>query len=151
MRAGGALALALTLIAVLAACSSKQPAMPRDCLAGRPSVSRALARAPDAVLLEGGSRLSTCLERADDDAELQDVGIGYVNAAEMLAAQVPRSDAAALRLGYLVGAARRGAQRTNGLGAELVRRLEQAIGVDGPPAARRAAYRRGLAAGERDG
>jgi len=32
-----------------------------------------------------------------------------------------------------------------------VRRLEQAVGVGGAPAARRAAYRRGLTAGERRG
>ena len=152
MRAGSALALLGTAFAAAAAgCSSEQPALPRDCLAGRPSVARALASAPRAVLLEGGTRLSTCVERADSEAELQDVGIGYVNVAESLAAVVPRSDAAALQLGYLVGASRRGAARTNGVGAELVRRLEQAVGVDGPPAARRVAYRRGIAAGERDG
>jgi hypothetical protein len=71
--------------------------------------------------------------------------------ADGLAARIPSSDRAAIRLGYLIGATRRGAERTNGIHAELVRRLEQSVGVDGPPAARRAAFERGLAAGARTG
>ena len=65
--------------------------------------------------------------------------------------RVPASDRAAVQLGYLVGASRRGAKHTSGIHDELVRRLEQAVGVGGAPAARRAAYRRGLVAGERRG
>jgi len=45
---------------------------------------------------------------------------------------VPRSDAAALQLGYLVGAAAKGASRTQGIGLELSRRLQQAVGIGGP-------------------
>ena len=58
-----------------------------------------------------------------------------------------RSDEAALQLGYLIGAVRKGGGRTNGIHQELMRRVEQAIGLDGPPAPRRAAFDRGLAAG----
>jgi hypothetical protein len=111
----------------------------------------ALRRAPGPVRLEGGTRLSTCVARSDDDSEIQDVGAAYTGVASALAQRVPRSDAAAVQLGYLAGATRRGARHTNGLAAELVRRVEQAVGIAGPPAARRAAYTRGLAAGTRGG
>ena len=114
-------------------------------------MQRALQRAPGPVTLPGGTPLSTCVRRADSESELQDVGAAYTGSATALAERVPGSDRAALQLGYLVGATRRGAQRTGGLAAELVRRLEQAVGVGGPPPARRAAYVRGLQAGRRDG
>ena len=70
---------------------------------------------------------------------------------DALATEAPRSDAAALRLGYLVGATHRGAARTSGLHAELIRRLESSAGLEDAPAARRAAYARGLAAGRARG
>jgi hypothetical protein len=114
-------------------------------------VSRALRAAPGDVALRDGTKLSTCLERADSDAELQEVGLSYVSVATRLAGRVPGSDTAAVQLGFLVGAAQKGASRTQGVGAELSRRLEQAIGVSGPPAARRTAYERGLTAGKARG
>lgn len=114
-------------------------------------MARALRPAPGRVALADGTKLSACVRRADSDAELQDVGLAYVSVASRLVEQVPRSNAAALQLGYLVGAAEKGAGRTQGIGLELSRRLEQAIGVNGPPAPRKAAYARGLAAGRRDG
>ena len=125
--------------------------MPPSCREGSQSVEQALRAAPGQVALRDGTRLSTCLRRANSDAELQEVGLAYVAVASKLVPRVPRSDAAAVQLGYLVGAAQRGAQRTQGIGLELQRRLEQAIGLDGPPRARRAAYERGLAAGRRSG
>jgi hypothetical protein len=64
---------------------------------------------------------------------------------------IPRSQPAAVQLGFLVGAVRRGANKTNGVQLELVRRLEQVAGVDGPAGPRRAGYRRGVVAGEDHG
>jgi hypothetical protein len=64
---------------------------------------------------------------------------------------VDGNDTAALELGYLIGAVRKGARTTNGIHAEIVRRLEQVTGLDGPSPRRRAAYGRGLRAGERHG
>ena len=61
--------------------------------------------------------------------------------------RVAGSDEAALELGYLVGAARRGAAHTNGIHAELVRRIEQTTRPDGPPPAGGPRSERGLAAG----
>jgi hypothetical protein len=142
---------ALAVALALAGCTSKQPPLPRDCLSAASMVADALRRAPAPVTLAGGTRLSTCVARSDDSSELQDVGSSYTGAATTLSERVARSDAAALQLGYLVGATRRGVARTSGLAAELVRRLDQQVGVDGPPAARRAAYARGLSAGAREG
>jgi hypothetical protein len=103
------------------------------------------------VALTDGTSLSECVDRARSDADLQNLGALYTQVADALAVQLPSSDRAALELGYLVGAARRGALHTNGIHEELVRRLEQADGVSGAPAARRATYERGVAAGRRDG
>ena len=62
-------------------------------------------------------------------------------------------EAAARRLGYLVGAARRGAENTDGIHANLVARLESAAefspGGVGPPQVIEDAYRAGIAAGRR--
>ncbi len=141
----------LAAFAVAAGCSQSEPAIPPACLQGQGAVTGALRSAPGAVSFADGTRLSACIERADSGAELQEVGTSYVGVASTLAEAVPRSDAAALQLGYLVGATRRGAANTNGTGIELLRRVEATIGIDGPPPSRRAAYARGLAAGHRAG
>jgi hypothetical protein len=60
----------------------------------------------------------------------------------------PEPAPAALRLGYLVGAARRGASETQGVHDELIRRIEQELaGVD----RRSPAYQRGYDAGRARG
>ena len=124
--------------------------MPAACTQGAAPILRALEAAPGAVRLAGGTRLSDCVKDATTDAELQSLGLMLTPLADRLAVAADRSDAAALQLGYLVGAARRGGGRV-GLQAELVRRLEQAAGLDGVAAAHRFAYRRGLRAGEARG
>ena len=59
---------------------------------------------------------------------------------------------AALRLGYLVGAARRGAKRTAGIHAELQRHIERAAAaLDGAGARIAAALADGQRAGESTG
>jgi hypothetical protein len=73
-------------------------------------------------------------------------------AADHLAARARRDRAAAVALGYLVGAARRGAATTSGVHAELVRRLEQrAAFLEGSETPLRAALHRGLGAGQASG
>src|SRR2546421_3094720 len=143
-----ALVLALLLLGA-AGCSTERPKLPASCRDQPERIAAALRTAPATVRLPDGTRLSTCLQRARSDAELQDVGITFTHVADALAARVARSDAAAVQLGYLIAAARRGAERTNGVGLELQRRLEQTIGLDGPPPARRAAFARGGPAGRR--
>ena len=145
---------ALVLASVVlgaAGCRSGEPKLPASCRDQPERIAAALRAAPGPVRLSDGTRLSTCLRRARADADLQNVGVSFTQVADALATRVARSDAAALQLGYLIAAARRGAERTNGVGLELQRRLEQTVGLDGPPPARRAAFERGRAAGRRDG
>jgi hypothetical protein len=143
----------LTLAAALAAagCGADDRPLPSACATGpRPAV-RALHTAPGPVRLAGGTKLSSCVERARSEADIQTVGAVFTRIADTLAGAMPRSDEAAVQLGYLIGAVRKGARHTNGIHDELVRRVEQAIGIGGAPPPRRAAFDRGLAAGERTG
>jgi hypothetical protein len=142
---------AVALAAVAVGCGSDQRRLPAACVGSVGAIANALHAAPRHVTLADGTSLSECVDRARSDADLQNLGALYTQVADALAVQLPSSDRAALELGYLVGAARRGALHTNGIHEELVRRLEQAAGVSGAPAARRATYERGVAAGRRDG
>jgi hypothetical protein len=150
---GLARAVAATLAAalMLAGCTEDPDPFPSACNDGVKTIGRALAAAPGPVALHAGTKLSTCVHSARSSADIQTVGALYTSVADGLARQLPRSDAAALRLGYLVGAVRRGASGTNGIHDELVRRLEQSTGLGGAPAARRAAFHQGLEAGRRRG
>jgi urease alpha subunit len=147
MRLRTALAAASALIA--GGCGSSAGALSAACTQGPSALSQALDTAPDRVALPDGTRLSDCVRRADANAEIQEVAAGATPLADRLATESKGSEAAAVRLGYLIGAARRGARHTGGIHAELLRRLERAAAT--VPAARRAALRRGLAAGERAG
>jgi hypothetical protein len=146
-----ALALAALTTALIAGCGKDERPLPAACTAGPKPVARALEQAPRPVRLVGGPSLSTCVERARSDADIQTVGSVFTRAADGLAGDMRTSDDAALRLGYLIAAVRKGARHTSGIHEELVRRVEQAVGLDGAPPARRAAYAQGLAAGERSG
>jgi hypothetical protein len=118
------------------------------CLDG--NLSKALARAPGEVRLDTGTKLSDCFNRAADPAEIQQVGAVFVATAERLAARTrakPHS-AAALQLGYLIGAVRHGAGHTQGIHYETQRRIEQElIGVN----TRAPEFVTGERAGERSG
>jgi hypothetical protein len=147
-------ALALALAA--AGCGSGDDAAPvaAACTASPGAIERALARAPAPVTLASGTRLSDCVAGARTDADLQNAGLVLTRAADHLADRAQRGDAgAALDLGYLVGAARRGAARTNGIHAELARRVESAARVlaDGRSANLAGALERGLRAGRATG
>ena len=132
-------------------CADSERALPTACTEGGRAVAAALRAAPAQVALRDGTRLSTCVERARGDAEIQTVGSIYTRVADGLAARVRSSDSAALRLGYLIGAARRGARHTSGIHEELVRRLEQSVGLGGPVPSRRPSFYRGVTAGARNG
>ena len=130
--------LPVALVLALAGCGSdKNEALPPACTEGPGPVVKALAKAPAAVTIQG-TPISRCFNRDATGQDVQIVGTNLVTAAQELA-----DNGQALELGYLVGAARRGAQR-NGLGAEIVRRLEaEASRVRSA----RADYERGLRAG----
>ena len=126
-------------------------ALPSACdfAGGATTVKTALTRAPGEVTVDG-TPLSECLGRDADAADVQSVGAAYVSAASDLADRVRANPhgAAAVQLGYLVGAVRRGASKTAGIHYELERRVEQELnGIDtGNPE-----FARGERAGEASG
>ena len=148
-RALAPAATAALVFAALAACGADEPQPPRGCTEPA-DIARALQAAPRAVSLPGGSRISACVHRARSDGDLQRVGSVLTQVADALAARAT-AEGAALQLGYLIGAARRGARDTAGIHVELVRRLEQAAPPSSARAPARRAYRAGLAAGRRTG
>jgi hypothetical protein len=139
----------LALIGLSIAACGDDPSLPSACTREPATVRTALRAAQHAVTLDG-VRLSSCVADASDAAELQAVGNSLVGAATALSDEArghPGGDAE-LRLGYLIGAARRGAGREGGERTELVRRLEQEEqSLEGD----RAAFRRGVEAGRRSG
>lgn len=112
----------------------------------------ALERAPGAVRLAGGTRLSTCVKRARTDSDLQALGAALVAAADALHARVASDPGAAAGLGYLAAAVRAGVAENQGLASTLGRRVEHATTLaDGASAAALAARERGVLAGESSG
>ena len=149
MRCRAALAVSLAL--AFGACTKDAPPLPRACLdTDRDGYERALAAAPGAVVLPGGTAISTCTQRVRTDAELQNLGTVVHAVAEELASRAREEDDpdAALRLGFLSAAVSRGASHSNGIASELARRVETTgTGVrERSPAVARA-LDRGLAAG----
>ena len=142
------LAIALAAAGGCSKQDSDDPA-PVACKEGAATIEAALARAPARVEV-GGTALSECFTRGGTSSDLQQIGASYLAAATHLAERAKQRPAGpeALRLGYLVGAARRGAAETQGIHEELLRRIEQElIGVN----TRAAAYRRGFEAGRARG
>jgi hypothetical protein len=138
---------------LLAACGTSDPdPLPQACLARAPAIELALQRAPATVRLAGDTPLSRCVSiAAARDGDLQTLGVTLTQVADDLRSSAGTDAAAALRLGYLVGAARRGAAATPGVAAQLARRVEQSAGGDLTGAASRAALQRGIELGEAGG
>jgi hypothetical protein len=134
----------VVLVVAAAGCGTQDSALSPACTDDAASIARALQRAPAPVRLSDGTPLSQCLAKADTDAELQNFGALITQVADDLAT---RGDA--VRLGYLIGAARRGAAKTNGVGLELEHRLETS--ARRLAASDEAQLERGLRAGTRTG
>lgn len=154
-RALSILALALTLLA--AGCGAGDEGTPVACLEGAQPYLRALEEAPGGATLADETPISACLAENQAGGELAEVGAMMLAAATELNAEAraaPRG-AANVQLGYLLGAAQRGAEGTEGIHAELVRRLAAAArySPDNQPLspAFRQAYRRGYDAGVANG
>lgn len=137
----------------LAGCAEQAAPIPAACFDGPAAILSALERAPMTVQLADGTRLSSCVRSARTDGELQSLGIAFVRVADTLRPRAGAQPPAALRLGYLAGAVKAGAQRSSGsIAAQLARRVEQVAGLGaGASAASQAALARGRAAGERGG
>lgn len=125
MRAPFLSALALFATALAAGCGNQDDATPVACLEGVQVYVNALDNAPREVRLDGTTPISDCLAENQRGGELATVGEALVGAATELNAEAraqPGGDAN-VQLGYLTGAAQRGADRTAGIHADLLRRL----------------------------
>lgn len=157
MRLVASALLACVCLIVAAGCGSQEEATPVVCLEGPGAYEKALAAAPGRVLLAGGTPISKCLVRNQSGGELAGVGEAMVTVATKLNAQARAEPGgeAAVQLGYLLGAAQRGADRSEGIHSDLVRRLTVAAryapGKQPLPPAFYRAYRTGYAAGHSEG
>ena len=149
---------ALALAALVGGCGrSQSDETPAACLDGADAYARALAAAPGTVTLAGGTPISDCLAENQDGGDLAGVGEAMVETAIRLnaAARAEPGGDAALELGYLLGAAQRGADQTEGIHSDLVRRLTVAAryapGKQPLPPAFLASYREGFDAGHTGG
>jgi hypothetical protein len=143
--------LALALAAALAGCGQSSPKLADACTEAPDRVVAALRHAPAGVTLDGDTRLSDCVARAMDTADLQDVGAVMTATGARLAAGAPRSRLAALRLGYLIGAVERGSAETAGIQEELANRMRGFLDDRRLELPARAAVARGRAAGRARG
>jgi len=106
-------------------CGSADESTPVACLEGAEAYERALKAAPDEVLLGDETLISECLTRNQSGGDISRVGEALIETATALNAEAraePRGDAN-LQLGYLLGAVERGAEESEGIHADLVRRL----------------------------
>jgi hypothetical protein len=156
VRPAGLFALAAVLIA-FGGCGATDTSTPAACLEGPAAYLRALRTAPGQVTLSDGTAISGCLVENQEPGDLATVGSAMLAAATTLnaAARHDPGGAANLRLGYLLGAAQRGAEGSNGIHAELVRRLSVAAsytpGKQVLPARFEKTYREGFDAGRSHG
>lgn len=157
MRTRSLLSLALGAVLLAAGCGQPSDTTPAACLEGAEAYLKALDRAPGEVELRDGTPISACLAENQKAGDLATVGAALVAVATRLntQARAEPGGAAGLQLGYLLGAAERGASQTDGIHAELVRRLVAAARYSPdnrpPSAAFRRAYREGFDAGEAHG
>jgi hypothetical protein len=141
----------------LAGCGSQDDSTPVACLEGAAAYEKALRDAPGKVLLSGETPIGDCLASNQSGGDLARVGEAMVETATTLNAEAREADGGqpAIELGYLIGAAQRGAEGSEGIHADLVRRLTVAArfapGREPLSPAFLRAYRTGYAAGRRQG
>ena len=152
-----AAALAAVLALLVAGCGRTEEETPVACLDGADAYLSALSAAPGEVLIGGKTPISACLIRGQDGGELASVGEALVEAATRLNAEARAEPggAANVQLGYLLGAASAAAEDTEGIHADLLRRLTVAArfarGRQPLGERFRAAYREGFDAGAASG
>jgi len=148
---------ALFLALAVVGCGEPNDTTPVACLEGSDAYLAALKDAPGPVRLQGGVSIGDCLAKNQKGGDLATVGTAMVAAATQLdsEARAHPGGTANVELGYLLGAAQHGAEKTDGIHAELIRRLSAAARYSPdnrplPPAFARA-YRKGFDAGEAHG
>jgi hypothetical protein len=138
-------------------CGSQEEETPTACLQGAGAYAKALRAAPGEVRIGGEALISECLARNQEGGALATVGEAMVTTATRLDAEARAEPGgrANLELGYLLGAAQRGARETEGIHAELLRRLTVAAryapGKVALPERFLTAYREGFDAGRKSG
>jgi hypothetical protein len=156
MRVLAAALLGFALATLAAAgCGSQSDSTPVSCLEGADAYVGALGVAPGKVRLSGETPISDCLAENQQGGDLATVGEAMVETATRLNAEARAEPGeASLQLGYLLGAAQRGADDTEGIHADLLRRLAVAARYvpEGPlPQAFQTTYRQGFDAGYANG
>ncbi len=142
---------------ILGGCGGPDDSTPVACLEGAPTYLRALEDAPGQVELGGATPISECLAQNQTGGDLATVGAAMLTATTKLnvEARAKPGGPANLQLGYLLGAAQRGADGTEGIHAELIRRLSAAARYSPDnqplPATFLDAYQRGFDAGRAHG
>lgn len=142
---------------IVSGCGNQDDSTPVACLEGAPAYERALAAAPGDVRLDGETPISDCLAPNQTAGDLARVGEAMIEAATEFNAKARAEGGgdAAVQLGYLLGAAERGSEESEGIHADLVRRLTVAAryapGRQPLPPAFYRAYRSGYAAGLDEG
>jgi hypothetical protein len=142
---------------VLGGCGGADDSTPVACLEGAPAYLRALENAPGQVELGGTTPISGCLAQNQTGGDLATVGAAMLAATTKLnvEARAEPGGPANLQLGYLLGAAERAADGTEGIHAELIRRLSAAARYSPDnqplPAGFLDAYQRGFDAGRARG
>ncbi len=151
------LLLAVASFVAVAGCGGPDDSTPVACLEGAPAYLRALQEIPGEVELNGATPISDCLAENQAGGELATVGGAMLTAATKLNAEArgePGGDAN-VQLGYLLGAAERGADGTEGIHTDLIRRLSAAARYSPDnqplPALFLRAYRKGFDAGHGHG
>ena len=123
-------AICLALVAGLAAsgCGATDDATPAACLGGPGAYLKALAGAPGRAGLSDGTAISDCLAQNQTAGDLAAVGSAMLSAATTLNAEARKDPGGPknLQLGFLIGAAQRGDEGSEGIHAELIRRLSTA-------------------------
>jgi hypothetical protein len=144
--------------ALVVGCGSQNDdSTPVACREGTSAYLKALQAAPGAVTLGDETLISECLAENQQAGDLATAGEAMIAAATKLntAARAQPGADAAVELGYLLGAAERGAEKTEGIHADLIRRLTVAARfapADDPlPAEFLDAYREGFDAGHAGG
>jgi hypothetical protein len=157
MRASFAIVFTCLLAALAAGCGSQDDSTPVACLDGARAYVSALGDAPGRVRLSAEVPISECLAENQQAGDLATVGAALVEAATKLNAEArakPGGDAN-LQLGYLIGAAQRGADKTEGIHTDLLRRLAVAAryapGREPLPPAFLSTYKQGFDAGHEHG
>jgi hypothetical protein len=158
MRRPALFAIYATALVLLASgCGTQSDDTPAACLGGAQAYLSALANAPGEVRLADGTPISDCLVENQAGGELATVGAAMVTAATKLnaAARAEPGGVANVQLGYLLGAATAGTESTEGIHADLIRRLTAAARYSPDnrplPATFLSAYQEGFDAGREHG